>query len=141
MRIYIPVTFVGLGRAVSSGSLPASGWRGYQLPAPADDAETAEYETLRLAADRSLEALRSEPEAPRRRAVVVANVPDGWTEPEPDGTVVLTRKVPVEKFLAVYADSPDSATAVIQALNGKDSPIGETDLLWFARQELPELVG
>lgn len=142
MRVYVPVTFVGLRRAASSGALPSSGWRAYVLPSavPDDESEAAEYETLRAAAGESLAALRTEPEAPRRRAVVVANVPDEWTESEPDGTVILTRRIPVERFLAVYADSAASAGDVVAALSGKESPIGQTDLLWFARQELTDLV-
>ncbi len=140
MRVYIPVTFVGLKRATSSGVLPTSGARAHLLPVAAADTETAEYEALRHAAHDSLDSLRSEPEAARRRAVVVANVPEEWTEPEPDGSVLLNRRVPVDRFLAVYADSPDSAGDVVKALNGKKSPIDETALLWFARQELTELV-
>lgn len=141
MRVYIPVTFVGLRRAADSGALPSSGWHALMLP---DDPEVgeddAEYDALRSAADESLTALRSEPEAPRRRAVVVATIPEEWTESSPDGTVMLTRRVPVERFLAVYADSPESVPLVVAALNGNDSPIAATDLLWFARQELTELV-
>lgn len=141
MRVYIPVTFVGLRRAESSGALPSSGWRAHVLPSSGEaDPETAEYEALRHAAGESLTALRSEPEAPRRRAVVVANIPDEWTEPEPDGTVLLTRRVPVERFLAVYADAAGSQSIVVAALSGKESPIDSTDLLWFARQELADLV-
>jgi hypothetical protein len=140
MRLYIPVTFIGLRRAVSSGSLPASGWRAHLLPGATDDADSAEYAALRLAAHDSLDALRSEPEAPRRRAVAVANVPEEWTEPEPDGSVILTRKVPLDRIIAVYADSSASSPAVVKALTGKESPIDDTELLWFARQELPELV-
>ncbi len=150
MRVYIPVTFVGLRRAASSGALPSSGWRAQLLVESAEgttstggsaaSVDEAEYEALRAAAGQSLDALRSEPEAPRRRAVVVANVPDEWTESEPDGTVILTRRVPVERFLAVYADAPDSSAAVVAALNGKESPIEGIDLLWFARQELADLV-
>lgn len=143
MRVYIPVTFVGLRRAAASGALPSSGWHAHLLAGSAladSDAESAEYEALRLAAAESLVALRSEPEAPRRRAVVVANIPEEWTEGEPDGTVILTRRIPVERFLAVYADGPDSAGSVVAALNGRESAIDTTELLWFARQELPDLV-
>ena len=143
MRVYVPVTFVGLGRAQSSGALATSGWKArVSPPVTADqDEEAGEYAALLAAAADSLEELKREPEAPRRRAVVVANVPDEWTEMEPGGGVVLTRRIPVERFLAVYADAPESATAVVAALNGKASPIEDLDLLWFARQELPELVG
>ncbi len=139
MRVYIPVTFVGLRRAADSGALPSSGWRALMLP-EGDEEDDGEYHALRTAAGDSLTALRSEPEAPRRRAVVVATVPEEWTENSPDGTVVLTRRVPVERFLAVYADSAESAPLVVAALNGDDSPIAAIDLLWFARQELAELV-
>jgi len=149
VRVYIPVTFVGLRRAVASGALPSSGWHARilgsgRLGSGADDADndqgSAEYESLRLAAAESLVALRSEPEAPRRRAVVVANIPEEWTDSEPDGGVILTRRVPVERFLAVYADGPDAAGTIVAALNGKESAIDSTDLLWFARQELADLV-
>ncbi|MFN8125795.1 MAG: hypothetical protein U0R64_04720 [Candidatus Nanopelagicales bacterium] len=137
MRVYVPVTFVGLRRASSSGALPSSGWRAHVLET---DDETGEYAALQAAARESLTELRSEPEAPRRRAVVVANVPEEWTEAEPDGTVILTRRIPVERFVAVYADPEDSTAAVVAALAGKESPIEAMDLLWFARQELAELV-
>ena len=141
MRVYIPVTFVGLRRAADSGALPSSGWHAHLVADdPEVNADDAEYSALRAAAGESLDALRSEPEAPRRRAVVVANVPDEWTENEPDGTVILTRRVPVERFVAVYADDPGAAPVVVAALNGKDSSIDGMDLLWFARQELVELV-
>ncbi len=72
--------------------------------------------------------------------MVVANVPEEWTENEPDGTVILTRRVPVERFVAVYADTAAVTADVVAALNGKDSPIDSVDLLWFARQELAALV-
>lgn len=137
MRVYIPVTFVGLGRASSSGALPSSGWRAHVA---AGDDEEAEFEALRVAADDSLVELRSEPEAPRRRAVVVANVPDEWAELEPDGSVILSRRIPVERFVAVYADAADAAGDVVAALAGKESTLTSADLLWFARQELAELV-
>ncbi len=141
MRVYIPVTFVGLRRAADSGNLPSSGWHAHPLlEEPDTDADEAEYQALRAAAGESLDALRSEPEAPRRRAVVVANVPEEWTENEPDGTVILTRRVPVERFVAVYADTAAVTADVVAALNGKDSPIDSVDLLWFARQELAALV-
>lgn len=142
MRVYIPVTFIALRRAQSSGVLPSSGWRAHPLqPADGDQDEDAlEYQALRAAADDSLAELRSEPEAPRRRAVVVANIPDDWAEAEPDGRVELTRRIPLERLLAVYADSADSSGAVVAALNGKESAINDMDLLWFARQELAELV-
>lgn len=136
MRVYIPVTFVGLRRAADSGALPSSGWQAHPLD---DDSDEGEYSALRAAADHSLVALRSEPEAPRRRAVVVANVPEEWIDTEPGGTVVLTRRVPVERFVAVYADPAESISQVVAALNGRDGePLG--DMLWFARQELADLV-
>lgn len=139
MRVYIPVTFVGLRRAADSGALPSSGWHAVLRDDTVGE-EDAEYEALRVAAGESLVALRTEPEAPRRRAVVVATVPEEWTESSPDGTVVLIRRVPVERFLAVYADSPESSPLVVAALNGDDSPIADTELMWFARQELAQLV-
>lgn len=138
MRVYIPVTFVGLRRAADSGALPSSGWQAHPLPDD-DDADTAEDTALQAAADHSLVALRSEPEAPRRRAVVVANVPEEWLDAEPGGTVVLTRRIPVERFLAVYADPPESSSQVVAALNGRPGDdLGQ--MLWFARQELADLV-
>lgn len=138
MRVYIPVTFVGLRRAADSGALPSSGWQAHPLPDD-DDADTAEDAALQAAADHSLVALRSEPEAPRRRAVVVANVPEEWLDAEPGGTVVLTRRIPVERFLAVYADPPESSSQVVAALNGRPGDdLGQ--MLWFARQELADLV-
>ncbi len=138
MRVYVPVTFVGLRRAADSGALPSSGWHAYPLPA-GDDVDEAEYLTLQSAADHSLTALRSEPEAPRRRAVVVATIPEEWADPEPDGSVLLTRRLPVERFVAIYADPADAAPAVVAALTGRAEPL-PGELQWYARQELGELV-
>ena len=141
MRVYVPSTFVGLSRAEASGTLSTSGHRAVVLPPDAADPETAEYTALQVAADASLEALRGEPEAVRRRAVVVANVPDNWADLQSDGRAILLRNLPMDRVIAVYADAPDSADLVVRALNQDTVGLDETALLWFGRQELPQLVG
>jgi hypothetical protein len=110
------------------------------LPVGVADVEQAEFEALHEAAAESLQALRKEPEAARRRAVVVANVPDNWADPHADGHAVLLRNLPLDRIIAVYADGHDRMSAVVRALNDEEPDLADSDLLWHARQELPELI-
>lgn len=106
-RIYVPATTEMLRRLVADGRLPAEVSR----IETEDDDEESEYAGLTDAADASAELL----EAPGRRVVVVAEVPD------PAGPVAMAHVV------AVHADASDDWRP-------------DDDLGWYATQEIEHLL-
>ncbi|MEU0675623.1 hypothetical protein ABZ330_22550 [Streptomyces sp. NPDC006172] len=134
-----------------------------------EDLEELEYAALGRAALASLRLLAAEPAAPRRRVVVAVDVPDavvgpgsgpgdGGDEAGDDeaalGRVRVAVAVPLGKVAAVHVDAVDAeadVTAGAQALAAADGGDGDAqslvdgvedhELLWFATQEIPNLVG
>ncbi|MFE9606929.1 DUF6912 family protein [Streptomyces sp. NPDC006012] len=169
MRVYVPLTLPGLAEAHRTGKLGSGPLVAYAVT-PAlrewylsDDIEELEYAALSRAALASLRQLAAgEPGALRRRVVVAVDVPDGTAMPDPDrgldpaalGEVRVTGPVPLAKAAAVHVDAADAETdvaAAITALRAADD--GDDDaqfvvdgaedheLLWYATQEIPALVG
>ncbi|GEC10302.1 hypothetical protein SSP24_79570 [Streptomyces spinoverrucosus] len=168
MRVYVPLTLPGLAEAYKTGEVGAGPLVAYAVT-PAlrewylsDDIEELEYAALSRAALASLRLLAADPGAPRRRVVVAVDVPDGQASAEPGrgpdpaalGEVRVAGAVALAKVASVHVDSteaePDVAAAA-QALQAADA--GDDDaqfvvdgaedheLLWYARQEIPNLVG
>ncbi|WP_367322703.1 hypothetical protein [Streptomyces sp. HUAS ZL42] len=168
MRVYVPLTLPGLAEAYKTGELGAGPLVAYAVT-PAlrewylsDDIEELEYAALSRAALASLRLLAAEPEAPRRRVVVAADVPDGAAVADPDrgldpaalGEVRIAEAVRLAKAASVHVDAQDAeadVAAAADALPGADG--GDDDaqfvvdgaedheLLWYATQEIPNLVG
>ncbi|MET9732838.1 hypothetical protein ABZZ79_19975 [Streptomyces sp. NPDC006458] len=168
MRVYVPLTLSGLAEAYKTGELAAEPFVAYAVT-PAlrewylsDDIEELEYAALNRAALASLRLLAAEPGAVRRRVVVAVDVPDGSAAADPDrgldpaalGEVRVGAAVALAKAASVHVDSDDAEedlTAAVQALAAADD--GDDDaqfvvdgaedheLLWFATQEIPNLVG
>ena len=170
MRVYVPLTLPALQDAHQAGELvqePAGtvafavtpGLREWYV---SDDSEELEYAALNRAAQASLRLLALLPDAPRRRVVVVADVPDGAVSFDPDhaldreslGEVRLQGPLPLSKAAAVHVDADDAeadVTAAADALGAAD--MGDDDarftvdgaedheLLWYATQEIPHLFG
>ncbi|GAA3493629.1 hypothetical protein GCM10019016_007280 [Streptomyces prasinosporus] len=126
-----------------------------------DDIEELEYAALSRAALASLRLLAADPGAPRRRVVVAVDVPDGTAAADPDrgldpaalGEVRVARTVPLAKAAAVHVDAADAeadvaaAARALPAADGGDDDAQFTvdgaedhELLWFATQEIPQLV-
>ena len=120
------------------------------------DLEELEYAALTEAARASLRLLDEDPSAPRRRVVLAADVPDAdvaWA-PELDRAAVhVGTAVPLAAIAAVHVDDPAAepvvaaaADAVIAADLGSDDAqfvVDEAEgheLLWYATQELPDLL-
>ena len=124
-----------------------------------DDIEELEYAALNRAALASLRLLAADAGAARRRVVVAVDVADGAAVADPDraldpsalGEVRVTGTV---RLAAVHVDSGDAeadVAAAAQALSAADG--GDHDaqfvvdgaedheLLWYATQEIPNLVG
>lgn len=168
MRVYVPLTLPGLAEAHKAGELEAESLVAYAVT-PAlrewylsDDIEELEYAALNRAALASLRLLAADAGAARRRVVVAADVPDGAAVADPDrgldpaalGEVRIAGGVALAKAAAVHVDSDDAETDVAAAAEALTAADGGDDdaqfvvdgaedheLLWFATQEIPNLVG
>lgn len=168
MRVYVPLTLSGLAEAYKTGELGAGPFVAYAVT-PAlrewylsDDIEELEYAALNRAALASLRLLAGEPGTVRRRVVVAVDVPDRAAVADPDrgldpaalGEVRVSGPVALAKAAAVHVDADDAGedvSAAVDALGAADH--GDDDaqfivdgaedheLLWFATQEIPNLVG
>ena len=163
MRVYIPATLAMLSELVADGYLQPRGGTAFAVTpglresyAEGDDEELAEV-AIGEAAMASIRLLSGEPpEAPARRAVVVA---DAATEavtvrPDLDDAVVRVKgRVSMDQVAAVYVDNSDAEPAVRAAIAVIDeADFGDEDaeltvgdaqdhaLAWYATQELPFLL-
>lgn len=168
MRVYVPLTLPALAEAYKSGELGAGeavtayavtpGLREWYV---SDDIEELEYAALSRAALASLRQLAADPGAVRRRVVVAVDVADGAVSADPQraldpaalGEVRVSGPVRLAKAAAVHVDADDAqadVAAAVQALPAADG--GDDDaqfvvdgaedheLLWFATQEIPNLI-
>ncbi|MCF1600403.1 DUF6912 family protein [Streptomyces muensis] len=168
MRVYVPLTLPGLAEAYKTGELGAEPLVAYAVT-PAlrewylsDDIEELEYAALNRAALASLRLLAADGGAVRRRVVVAVDVPDGTAVADPDrgldpaalGEVRIAGGVALAKAAAVHVDSDDAeadvaaAAEALAAADGGDDDAQfvvdgaeDHELLWYATQEIPNLVG
>jgi hypothetical protein len=168
MRVYLPATLpalAGILRAAEIGPAPVLAYA--VTPALREwyasaDLEELEYAALMHAARASLRLLRADPQAPRRRVVLAADVPDeqagrgggfdgGFDEPT---LVLLSAPVPLARVAAGHVDDVAAVAdigAAVQALAAADAGDGDAqflvdgaeghELLWYATQELGDLTG
>ncbi|MGW6544765.1 DUF6912 family protein [Streptomyces massasporeus] len=164
MRVYVPLTLPGLAAAYKTGELGAGAFVAYAVTPglrewyASDDIEELEYAALGRATLASLRLLAAEPEAPRRRVVIALDVPDraasAGHDPAEPGEVRVAGPVPLAKAASVHVDAPDAqarVTAAAEALPAADrgdddgrSAVDDAEdheLLWFATQEIANLVG
>ncbi|MEV0159430.1 hypothetical protein B0I32_103405 [Nonomuraea fuscirosea] len=167
MRVYLPCTLVALAAAVEAGELGPAPLTGYAVtPALTEwyasgDTEELEYVALTEAARASLRLLAAGRaggvEAPPRRVVVAAEVPDraasAGADLEERARVRLAEPIPMAKVAAVHIDDDYAAAdieAAVAALPASDA--GDDDarftvdgaeaheLMWYATQEIPDLL-
>ncbi|MFF0592695.1 DUF6912 family protein [Streptomyces antibioticus] len=170
MRVYVPLTLSGLTEAHKTGELGSGPLVAYAVtPAlrewyDSEDIEELEYAALGQAALASLRLLDADRDAPRRRVVVAVDVADRIVDPDPDrdrendaaepGEVRVTGRVALAKAAAVHVDADGAEAAVAaaaEALAAADGGDGgarsvvegaeDHELLWFAPQEIPNLLG
>ncbi|MBX7546447.1 hypothetical protein ABZX95_31860 [Streptomyces sp. NPDC004232] len=168
MRVYVPLTLPALAEAHKTGELGSGPFVAYAVTPElrawyvSEDVEELEYAALGQAALASLRRLAADPGAARRRVVVAVDVPDGAASAGPDrgadpsapGEVTVALSVPLAKAAAVHVDADDAeqdvaaaAQALAAADGGDDDAQSVVDgaddheLLWFATQEIPNLVG
>lgn len=171
MRVYVPTTLSALAQAHGSGgAIGPAPLRAYAVT-PAlrewylsDDIEELEYAALVRAAQSSLRLLAEDPQAPRRRVVLVLEVPDRSVLLQVDaehldaaalGAVTVSESAALAKADAVHVDADDAdvredVSAAAEAVAAADA--GDEDarftvdgaedheLLWFATQEIPGLL-
>ncbi|MGW5233083.1 DUF6912 family protein [Streptomyces nodosus] len=166
MRVYVPLTLPGLAEAYKTGELGAGPFVAYAVTpglrewCRSDDMEELEYAALNQAALASLRLLAADPGAPRRRLVVAVDVPEGAAAADPDrgpaalGEVRVSGTVALSKAAAVHADAADAEAEVTAAAGALEAADGGDDdaqslvdgaedheLLWYATQEIPNLLG
>ncbi|MEV4183805.1 hypothetical protein AB0J28_20490 [Streptosporangium canum] len=168
MRVYLPCTLPALARVVALGELGPAPLTGYAVtPALVEwyvsgDTEELEYVALTEAARASLRMLAADRadgvQAAARRVVIAAEVPDenvsAGAELEERARVRLAAAIPMAGIAAVHVDdlsAVEDVEAAIVALPAADR--GDDDarfaldgaeaneLLWYATQEIPDLIG
>ncbi|WP_449061001.1 DUF6912 family protein [Planomonospora algeriensis] len=168
MRVYLPATLPALARVATEKEFGPAPLTGYAVtPAliewyASGDTEELEYVALTDAARSSLRMLAADRadgvEVAARRVVIAVEVPDEAVSAGADlserSRVRLARAVALEEIAAVHVDEQSAAAdveAAVAALPAADA--GDDDarftvdgaeaheLLWYATQEIPDLVG
>jgi hypothetical protein len=161
MRVYVPATVAELRSLVDSGVLAAGltafavtpGLREWYVD---DDVDELEYAAMLEAARASLRLLDSDPDVPRRRVVLAADVADADVTVRDDldrGVVRLAAPVPIATIASVHVDDAEAADTVAAAAEAViAADIGDPDaqervddaegfeLSWYATQEIASLL-
>lgn len=167
MRVYLPCTLPALARVAAAGEVGPAPLTGHAVtPALVEwyvsgDTEELEYTALTDAARASLRMLAADRadgvEVAARRVVIAAEVPDGMIVAgqniEERSRVRVSAAVPMSAVAAVHVDDaqavPDVETAlaaVFAADAGDEDARFDADgaeaheLLWYATQEIPDLL-
>ena len=162
MRVYLPCTLPGLADILAKGEIGPPPLRAFAVTptlregyASGDD-EELEYVAMLAAARQSLRLLDADQDAPRRRVVLAADVPDAqvsWQAYDDEAAaVVVDTAIPLAAIAAGHVDDleavPDvtAAADVVTAADAGDDDASFTvdsaeahELAWYATQELQYL--
>jgi hypothetical protein len=162
MRVYVPGTWTTLQQLWSTAELgpaPLTGCavtpmlREWYLD---NDVEELEYAALAEAARVSLQLLARDPKAPRRRVVFATDVPAAAVEPDPvagRAHVMVSATAELAAVASVHVDDPEAIDMIAAAIEALPRAVaGDEDaafvvdaaesceLLWYATQEIPDLL-
>jgi hypothetical protein len=162
MRVYLPSTFPALRALLDTGEVGDPPLPGYAVTGALrewyaeGDLEELEYAALTLAAKASVRLLDADPDAVRRRVVVVVEAPDDAVQLAPHvdrAAVRVSAAVPLRDVKAVHVDDasaiPDvtvAADEVIEADLGSEDAAFRVEqaegheLAWYATQEIGPLL-
>jgi hypothetical protein len=162
MRVYLPCTLPGLALLLDGAEITPGPARGYAVTPglrewyASGDEEELEYVAMLRAARESLRLLRADSQAPPRRVVLAAEVPDAQVIARADAddpaVVEVTAPIPLRDVVSGHVDDPAAtddiraAVAALPAADGGDEDAKFTvdgaeghELLWYATQELQHL--
>jgi hypothetical protein len=166
MRVYLPATIPLLARlsrerelTLPEGCAVTKSLREWYAEG---DEEELEYAALTAAARASLRLLTGNPEVPRRRVVIAADVPDGAVaelagaesdESAEPGVIKVTEAVRLADIAALHIDeaaAEQAVTAAVAALAAAGTgdaalalameAVEDFELLWYVTQELGYLL-
>ncbi|WP_248963561.1 DUF6912 family protein [Sphaerisporangium perillae] len=168
MRVYLPCTLPALARVVAAGEVGPAPLTGYAVtPALVEwyvsgDTEELEYVALTDAARASLRMLAADRadgvDVPARRVVIAAEVPDdvvamAGADIEERSRVRIPVSVRMTQIASVHIDDPQAVPDVEAAVTAAfAADAGDADarfdvdgaeaheLLWYATQEIPDLL-
>jgi hypothetical protein len=162
VRVYVPATVPMLAALKASGQLGAGLTLAHAVtPSLREwyaegDEEELEYVAFTRAAQAALRLLRHDPDAPRRRVVVSADVASSAFSHDNvelgSSTVRLPKPVELVEVASIHVDSADAATEIAAAADVVEEALaGDPDaqftvdgaedheLQWYAVSELDEL--
>jgi hypothetical protein len=163
MRVYLPSTLPALAKDLKNGEIAPAPLRAFAVtPAlreayASGDEEELEYVATIAAARQSLRLLAGDPSAPRRRAVLAADIPDRQVSWSPDddepAAVLVSAPVPVTAVVSGHVDTAEAEADVAAAADAiASADAGDEDaeftvdgaegyeLAWYATQELVDVV-
>jgi hypothetical protein len=161
MRVYVPATLSALERFAELREYGPAPLSGYAVTSElrewhqGDDDEELEYAALTEAARDSLRLLAASAEPARRRVVIAAEIPDAAVTPDggAPGLVRIEHPITPAQVAAYHLDDPAAAPAVAEAASASPAAddgdaaaqltvegLEDHDLLWFASQELGDLL-
>ncbi len=161
MRVYIPTTLASLRALRDTATLGGPGLCAHAVTGAVrewyieGDLEELEFAAMTEAAEASLRLLALDVDAPRRRVVLAADVPDGAVSPGGAfrSSVLVGVPLGLDLLASVHVDAEEAREAVaaaVAALPAADAGdddaqflLDETeahDLLWYDVTELDQLV-
>lgn len=163
MRVYLATTLTALSGILEAGEIAPVPLSGYAATPSlresyaSGDEEELEYIAMLMAARESLRLLAADKEAPRRRVVLAADVPDADVTAVPyddePAAVTIGAVIPLKKVAAGHIDDAEAEADVAAAAEASaaadagvedaqftvDSADGH-ELAWYATQELRHLL-